>query len=183
MISQDGNGVVAQEGGNLSVNDGSSVVAQGGSNYVQAGGNVVAQDGGHVVAQGGGNFAAQGKDAESSTTGGGFPTISAVDLQTSKGWFAVRSSGNSDPTYTSAKDSLDGTNSGKLNVKFDDTSNPKISNLQGVAFAVALDPPILQLANTSVNVNKNVNKDAGFATVTVNRTGPNNAYAYIDANQ
>ena len=186
LIGQDGSGIVAGGGGNVVSTNGSNIISDNSEGIVAGGGgNLITHDGGSLITHDGGSsvgnardtFTQQGKHTESlSAKGGGIRTLSAADVQVSSGWFVVQSSGGKMPTYTSTTDPVDGTTSGKLSVKFDDTSNPKVSNLQGLAFVAAVNPPILQLANTNISVNR----DAGFATVTITRTGPTDNYAFID---
>jgi hypothetical protein len=59
--------------------------------------------------------------------------MTAADVQNSVGWFIVRSSGNTDPKYTATVDPIDNTTTGNLSFTFDNTSNPRISDLRGLA--------------------------------------------------
>ncbi|HYW71477.1 MAG TPA: Calx-beta domain-containing protein [Pyrinomonadaceae bacterium] len=176
LLAGDGAGAISQGGGNVISHDGGTLIAAGGGNVTVQGGNLIGQDGGGLIGHDGGSKAQSNAFSGQSSSNGNIPTLSAADLQVSGGWFVVRSSGNAAPAYTSTVDPVDGTTKGKLSVRFDNTSNPRISDLQGLAFAAAIDPPILQLAQTGINVNK----DSGHATVTITRTGPSGSFAYLD---
>lgn len=180
-----GNSLIAAGGGNLIAAGGgnveSSLIAAGGGNLIAAGaGNLVAQGGGNLVAQGGGNLIAAGGgniapragmssnySGASSADGAPVHVESSSDLSTTKGWFIVRSSSGTLPTYTAVTNPNDGSVMGALDVNFDSTSSPRASDLAGLAFATVFNPAIIQFENNNVTVDEG----AGRATITVTRTG------------
>ena len=167
IISTDGNSIISQDGGSIISQDGGSLrlanlaqilLADPNAIVAQGGGNIISQDGGSIISQDGGSLKAGGKD---------LPLLAASDLQQgSGGWFLVRSSGNSNPTYASTLND-DGSTDGKLSVTFDNTSNPRIKDLQGLAFSVALNPAVVQFVSTSITLNKS----AGVAVLNLTRIG------------
>jgi uncharacterized repeat protein (TIGR01451 family) len=178
IVAQGGGNIVAQGGGNIVAQGGGNIVAQGGGNIVaQGGGNIVAQGGGNIVAQGGGNFisgngsAAATRDSSSggdpSSKGQGTGKLTATDLQNgSRGWFIVSSSGGNAPSLATTTN-LDGTVTGTISATFDNTSNPRIDNVNGLAFTVVVTPGIVQLANSNITADEG----SGRATVKLTRTG------------
>ena len=166
LVASGGGNLVAQGGGNLVASGGGNLVASGGGNLVaQGGGNVVSHDGGSLVAQGGGNLTHP--DDLFVTPANSPPLLTASELQNgSRGWFIASSSGGQAPTVTTTTN-LDGTVTGTLSVTFNNTSNPRVSDLQGIAFTVVANPAVVQFASNNVTVDEG----AGRAIVTVNRTG------------
>ena len=63
-----------------------------------------------------------------------------------------------------------------ITMTFDSTSNPKVSNLDNIAFALNLNPPVVKLASSTIPVNEG----AGFAAVTFERTGDTSLPATLD---
>ena len=93
--------------------------------------------------------------------------LSAADLQNgSKGWFVTGSSGGDAPTVD-VTTNLDGTMTGTITITFDQTSSPRIQDLQGLVFTVVSNPAVVKLASNNITVNEG----DGRATVTLTRTG------------
>jgi hypothetical protein len=183
VIAQGGGNVIAQGGGNVIAAGGGNVIAQGGGNLIaagggnviaQGGGNLIAQGGGNIIAAGGGNLIAQGggnvtrHDDDSFVTPANSPPIfTAADLQNgSRGWFVASSSGGNAPTID-VTNNLDGTVTGTLHITFDQSSSPRVQDLQGLVFTVVANPAVLKFASSSVTVNE----ADGRALVTLTRTG------------
>lgn len=183
VIAQGGGNVIAQGGGNVIAAGGGNVIAQGGGNVIaQGGGNVIAQGGGNVIAQGGGNVIAQGGGNVIAQGGGNAarpddvfhqpdtaapPMLSSADLQNgSKGWFVASSSSGNAPTVE-VTTNLDGTMTGTLTITFDQTSSPRVQDLQGLVFTVVSNPAVVRLASNNITVNEG----DGRAVVTLSRTG------------
>ena len=177
VIAQGGGNVIAAGGGNVIAQGGGNIIAQGGGNIIaQGGGNIIAQGGGNIIAHGGGNIIAQGGGNSVHPDGDVFvqrnsaappPILTAADLQNgSKGWFVVSSSGGNAPTVD-VTTNLDGTLTGTLHVAFDQTSSPRIQDLQGLVFTVVANPAVVKLASNNITVNEG----DGRATVTLTRTG------------
>jgi Concanavalin A-like lectin/glucanases superfamily/Calx-beta domain/Right handed beta helix region/Domain of unknown function DUF11/Domain of unknown function (DUF4214) len=174
IIAQGGGNVIAAGGGNIIAQRGGNIIAQGGGNIIaQGGGNIIAQGGGNIIAQGGGNIIAQG-GGNSTRPDDLFvqptaapPMLSAADLQNgSKGWFVTSSSGGNAPTIN-VTTNLDGTMTGTVTMTFDQTSSPRIQDLQGLVFTVVSNPAVVKLASNNITVNEG----DGRATVTLTRTG------------
>ena len=165
LVAAGGGNVVSTNGGNLVAAGGGNLVAAGGGNLVaQGGGNVVSTNGGNLVSQGGGNAPVDSLFVNPANSS---PVHTAGDLQTgSQGWFVAGSTGGSAPTVT-VTTNRDGTMTGTLTVTFDQTSSPRIQDLQGLAFTVVANPAVVKLASSNVVVSEG----AGHATVTVTRTG------------
>jgi hypothetical protein len=174
VVSHDGASLVASGGGNVVSHDGASLVASGGGNVVSHdGASLVAQGGGNLVASGGGNFVVKGPgnarpdDALFVNPANSPPIFTAADLQDgSKGWFVASSSGGNAPTVNITTN-RDGTMTGTLNITFDQTSNPRIQDLQGLLFTVVANPAVVKFASNNITVDEG----AGRATVTLTRTG------------
>ena len=162
LVSDAAGTLVSDAAGTLVSNSGGTLVATGG-------GNLISHDGSSIVAVGGRNLTGQdGATFRSGATGKaqGLKSLSDDLKKGSGGWFIVRSSGNTNPVYTSTTNE-DGSKSGKLAVTFDSTSNPRSQNLLGLAFAVALNPAIVQFDSTSITVDRS----AVTATLNLTRTG------------
>jgi hypothetical protein len=187
LIGNDGGGIVAQGAGNIVATGGGNIVASGAGNIVASGagnivasgaGNIVAQGAGNIVASGAGNIVASGagnraqQDAAEVFAGNQAsspvsPMFQTGDLQNgSKGWFVTKSSGGQQPAITTTTN-LDGTVTATIKMTFDMTSNPRITDLQGLAFNPIGLSPLVSLASTSVTADEG----AGDATVVINRGG------------
>ena len=92
------------------------------------------------------------------------------------GKFVVRGSGGSNPVIIITEDPETGEPIFTAEITLDDTSNPRISDVQGLAFTFALNAPVIQFAATNVTINE----AAGQATVTVTRTGDTTGIATVD---
>ena len=170
ILTQDGAGLIGHDGAGLIAAGGGNIIAAGGGNIIAAGGgNIITSDGAGLIAAGGGNLtSASGTLGRRVATGTSVvATTAADDLKTgSGGWFLVRSSGNTNPAYTRT-DNEDGSTNGKLSIKFDDTSNPRSQNLQGLMFAAALNPAVVQFDSVTLSVSRS----APSATLNLTRIG------------
>jgi Tol biopolymer transport system component len=181
-------GIVSQGGGNLISNDGAGIVASGAGNFIDqhpaaivasGAGNVISNDGAGLITNDGASLNAAGGGQLPATgiitgaTGLSLRLLSTNALATgggSGGWFVVRSSGSTNPVYASSVNE-DGSTDGKLDVTFDNTSNPRVQNLRGLAFAVALNPAVVQFAAPIITVDK----AAEHATLNLTRIGDTSA--------
>jgi hypothetical protein len=163
IVATGGGNIVATGGGNLIGNDGASIVATGGGNLIgNDGASLIGNDGASIVSNSHGDAAATAAFGEGAALG-----LSSANLsQGSRGWFVATSSGGQKPKVT-VTTNPDGSMTGTLTMVFDSTSNPRIQDLQGLAFTVALDPATVGFASNNVTVNEG----DGRATVTLVRTG------------
>jgi hypothetical protein len=197
LVGNDGGTMVAAGAGNLVGNDGNSMVAAGGLNLIgNDGGTMVAAGGGNLIGNDGGTIThgitsspaqKSGKQEDSGTstrpslggqrTGGALSPLKSSDVsKSSTGFFVARSSGGQEPTVTIHTDEVMGETYAILEFTLDETSTPKASNVAGLAFAIALDPAVVQLQSTNINVNEG----AGSVTLNVVRTGDASGPASFD---
>ncbi len=191
IISNDGASIISGGGGNIISNDGASIISGGAGNIISGGaGNIISGGAGNIISGGGGNFTPAGTfsslafNGESPGIGGSFamnsirsqPVRKAADLvDGSAGLFVVRGSGGSAPTVTITADPVTGEPIYTAEITLDDTSNPRISDVQGLAFTFALNAPVIQFAANNITVDEG----AGRATVKVIRTGDTTGVATV----
>ncbi|MFT3746117.1 MAG: Calx-beta domain-containing protein [Pyrinomonadaceae bacterium] len=185
LVGQDGSTLVGQDGSTLVGQDGSTLVGQDGSTLVgQDGSTLVGQDGGTLVGNDGAsraNIFGPNLMRRNSLTGTG-PTRPALprspgDLVTGNtGYMVIKGSGGSAPTVTYETDDVTGRSYMNVSITLDNTSTPRVSNLANMAFTVGLNPGVLKLQSRAITVNEN----AGFATVTVQRSGDTASPASFD---
>ena len=162
ILSENGLGVISNDGNSIKNASTADLVAPpGGALVAQGGGNLITNDGGTLITNDGGTIRFIAPDK-----GLALNTLSDDLRKGSGGWFVVRSSGNTNPVYTSTAND-DGSTDGKLAVTFDGTSNPPSQDLVGLVFAVALNPAVVQFDSASITVNKS----AGVAALDLTRTG------------
>jgi len=166
-------------------------VAQGGNIISGGGGNIVSGGASNIVSAGAGNIISTGilgslaGSGEAPGISGGFGTSpihlqavnTAADLAkgSSTGMFVAHGSGGSDPVITVTQDPETGEPVYTAEVTLDDTSNPSIKDVQGLAFTFALNAPVIQFAANNVTVDE----AAGQATVKVIRTGDTTGFATV----
>ncbi len=181
LIANDGSSLVGNAGGTLVGNAGGTIVSNGGSGLVgNAGGTVISNDGASLISEDGsgipdfiGGYSTplnRGSGNVGSVSGQNQPDrpFASNDLSNGAGGqFIGSSSGGTAPTFTISTDPVTGEKVGTITMTFDNTSNPRVTDLQGLVFGVSLNPTVVKLVSSSVTVNEG----DGRATVTVNRTG------------
>jgi Calx-beta domain/Domain of unknown function DUF11/Domain of unknown function (DUF4214)/WD40-like Beta Propeller Repeat len=197
LITSDGAGVVAAGGGNVISNDGGSLIGHDGASLIgHDGASLISSDGAGLIGSDGagipdfiGEFAAPPSSGAGASTAsfsglGSLigqsqpirPFASADLSQGAGGLFIATSSGGKAPTFTISTDPVTGEKVFTITMTFDNTSNPRVSDLKNLAFGVALNPAVIQFASSSLTVNEG----AGRAIVTVTRTGDTSVPVTVD---
>ena len=194
------------QGGQILATDGATIVAGGAGNIVAGGaGNIIAGGAGNIIAGGAGNIlATDGATFSVGSAGSNFvlsgnaqaagnaQTVGAAssgprpiaqvnsiaDLSTkgSSGWFIAHGSGGSRPVVETIDDPVTGEAVTTIQITLDMTSNPRASDVRGLAFAFAIAPPIIQLDSNNITVDEG----AGGVNIKVVRTGNTTGAASVD---
>jgi hypothetical protein len=191
LITNDGGTLITNDGGTLITNDGGTIVSNDSASLItNDGGTLIGQDGGTFTQTNGqpgimsGSVSARlfaafasGSDAGSVLSSGRtHATTSSNSSSGVRGLVLARSSGGNEPAFTTETDPVTGEVKGYVTVNLDETSFPRASNLQGLAFTVLVNPAIVQFATNNVTVDK----AAGRATVTITRSGDKSGSMTVD---
>jgi len=193
LITNDGGTIITQDGATLITNDGGTLITNdGGTLITNDGGTLITNDGGTfnikngLVASGGGNLTSfsefiskldQTSAASVLQQTAGRPAAPSASASSGVGGrFLASSSGGQEPTFTTETDPVTGEVKGYITMTLDNTSFPRASDLKGLAFAVVVNPAVVQFAANNVTVDK----AAGRATVTLTRTGDKSGSMTVD---
>ena len=193
LVGQDGGTLIGNDGSTLIGNDGSTLIGNDGSTLIgNDGSTLIGNDGSTLIGNDGGTLIGNDGSTRSSllvpnlmrrnaSTGQG-PTRPALprspgDLVTGNtGYMLIKGSGGSAPTVTYTTDDVTGRSYMNVSITLDNTSTPRISNIANMAFTVGMNPGVLKLQSSAITVHEN----AGFATVTVQRSGDTTAPASFE---
>ena len=174
LVGHDGSSLIGQDGSTLIGQDGSTLIGLDGSTLIgQDGASLIGQDGGSLVGHDGSSAPAMddGFGASQSTQTPGRVRPLSFDGRRYTGWFVVSGSNGAAPSITNSADQT-----GKIEVTFDNTSSPRVSELNGSLFAVVDSPTVVEFSAATYSVNEG----AGSATVTLTRSGNLDRAASVD---